>query len=156
MKVALCISGKLGDWDQCADSILQNIITPLRPDIFLATWDDEDYQNFVQFYKPKKWITFNFKEKKKALNNLIFDVIQQPSAGLVPMLYNIHACNNLRVQHEHTTKTNYDLIIRMRPDVMVLEQIKIHEIRDCIKNNLIRLPYFESTNIYAPRSHQRS
>jgi hypothetical protein len=31
---------------------------------------------------------------------------------------------------------------------MVLEQIKKHEIKDCIKNNLIRLPYFESTNIY--------
>ena len=65
MKVALCFSGKLGDWDQCTDSILQNIILPFKPDIFLTTWDDENYQDFVQFYKPKKWITFNFEEKKE-------------------------------------------------------------------------------------------
>ena len=148
MKVALCFSGKLGDWDQCTDSILQNIITPLKPDIFLATWDDEDYQSFVQFYKPKRWITFNFKEKKESLDNLIPDTPQQPSAGLAPMLYNMHACNSLRAEYESAIKIKYDLIIRMRPDIMVLEQIKKHEIDDCIKNNTIRLPYFESTNIY--------
>ena len=70
MKVALCFSGKLGDWKDCTASIIQNIILPLKPDIFLATWDDEDYQHFIQFYKPLKWRTFNFKEKKEAIDNL--------------------------------------------------------------------------------------
>ena len=33
-------------------------------------------------------------------------------------------------------------------DIQVLEQIKSHEIKDCLKNKHIRLPLFESTNIY--------
>ena len=148
MKVALCFSGKLGDWEFCAESIIQNIIIPLKPDIFLSTWDDEDYQGFVEHYKCKRWRIINLKEKEKVLDNLIFDVVEKPNAGLIPMLYNMHACNSLRVSHEHKSGTSYDLIIRMRPDIMVLEQIKSYEIKDCIKNNLIRLPYFESANIY--------
>ena len=148
MKSALCFSGKLGGWERCYESIKQNIIAPLSPDIFLATWDNENYQDFIQFYKPKKWRAFNFKEKGRELDSLIFDVAQKPSKGLIPMLYNMHACNDLRVSHERMSKSDYDLIIRMRPDIKILEQIKIHEIKDCIKNNLIRLPYFESSNIY--------
>jgi hypothetical protein len=45
-------------------------------------------------------------------------------------------------------KKDYDLVIRLRPDVMVLEQIKKHEIKDCLKNKNILLPLFESDNIY--------
>tara|TARA_Y100000310_G_C20587002_1_gene765961 strand:+ start:127 stop:936 length:810 start_codon:yes stop_codon:yes gene_type:complete len=149
IKIALCFSGKLGDWESCRESIYQNIITPLKPDIFLSTWDDEDYQGFTEYYNPKKWRTFNLEEKQKTLDNLIFDVIQNPSAGLVPMLYNMYACNALRHTYEHQKNFNYDLIIRIRPDLMVLEQIKPHEIRECAKNpRIIRLPLFESTNIY--------
>ena len=46
IKTALCFSGKLGDWAHCTDSIYENIILPLKPDIFLSTWDDENFQDF--------------------------------------------------------------------------------------------------------------
>jgi len=35
MKVALCFSGKLGAWKLTRDSIFENVILPLKPDIFL-------------------------------------------------------------------------------------------------------------------------
>ena len=146
MKVALCFSGKLGDWKGCRDSIIDNIITPLKPDIFSSTWCSEDYQGFAQSYKPKRWRVLDV--DKETLDNLTFDCIAKPSPGLAPMLYNMYSCNSLRRNYGRQNNIKYDLIIRLRPDVMVLEQIKKHEIKDCIKNNLIRLPYFESKNIY--------
>jgi len=148
MKVALCFSGKLGDWEDCTSSIVENIIKPLKPDIFLSTWESEDYQRFTQFYKPKKWRVFNLDIAQKTFDNFTSDCVSTPSAGLIPMVYNMYACNSLRHSYEKKNKIKYDLIIRLRPDVMVLEQIKKHEIADCVRNNLIRLPYFESTNIY--------
>ena len=146
MKVALCFSGKLGDWKECSESIIQNIISPLKPDIFLSTWDDEPYEDFVKFYKPASWRAINFKETMKLLKpeNLAYE----PNAGLIPMLAGIKAVNSIFQRHQQLKKKDYDLVIRLRPDVMVLEQIKKHEIKDCLKNKNILLPLFESDNIY--------
>ena len=146
MKVALCFSGKLGDWKECSESIIKNIISPLKPDIFLSTWDDEPYEDFVKFYKPASWQAINFEETMKLLKpeNLAYE----PNAGLIPMLAGIKAVNSIFQRYQQLKKKDYDLVIRLRPDVMVLEQIKKHEIKDCLKNKNIRLPLFESDNIY--------
>ena len=146
MKVALCFSGKLGDWKECSESIIKNIISPLKPDIFLSTWDDEPYEDFVKFYKPASWQAINFEETMKLLKpeNLAYE----PNAGLIPMLACIKAVNSIFQRYQQLKKKDYDLVIRLRPDVMVLEQIKKHEIKDCLKNKNILLPLFESDNIY--------
>ena len=64
------------------------------------------------------------------------------------MLAGIKAVNSIFQRHQQLKKKDYDLVIRLRPDVMVLEQIKKHEIKDCLKNKNILLPLFESDNIY--------
>lgn len=147
-KIALCFSGKLGEWEACSESIWNNIVNPLNPDVFLSTWDDQDYKYFTNYYKPKRINISNYRDSRRAISKPILDFPQGISPGLLPMLYNMHACNKLCNLHAKSNKIKYDLIIRLRPDILVLEQIKKHEIEDCIKNNLIRLPYFESDNIY--------
>jgi hypothetical protein len=72
----------------------------------------------------------------------------QPNSGLIPMLAGIKTSNTIFQNYSLLKKINYDLVIRIRPDIQVLEQIKPHEIKDCLKNKHIRLPLFESTNIY--------
>jgi len=147
MKTALCFSGKLGDWEICRESIFDNIILPLKPDIFLSTWNDEPYPEFIDYYKPKKWKALNFRETMSLINPKD-NFPQQPNTGLIPMLAGIKAVNSILNEHLIKNKTQYDLVIRLRPDIEVLEQIKMHEVKDCIKNKLIRLPLFESDNIY--------
>ena len=134
MKIALCFSGKLDEWKSCADSVVQNVVGPLKPDIFLSTWDDEDYKHFSNYYKPKKINISNYEETKPAIKNLISDCSQDISPGLLPMLYNMHSCNRLYNSYSRSNKIKYDLIIRLRPDILVLEQIKKHEI---VKGNVI-------------------
>ena len=146
MRVALCFSGKLGEWKECSESIAQNIISPLKPDIFLSTWDDEPYEEFVRYYKPKKWKAINFKDSMSFLRPE--KLAHKPNAGLIPMLAGMKAANSIQNEYKLRKKIRYDLVIRMRPDIKVLEQIKKHEREDCVKNKLIRLPLFESTNIY--------
>lgn len=141
MKTALLFSGKLGDWKECSNSITKNIINPLKPDIFFATWNTENYPDFYNYYKPKKFTITGDEDLR------LFDIHKhpvEPSKGLLPMLFNMKAVYNLFCNQ----KTKYDLVIRLRPDIQVLEQIKKHELHDCIKNKSIRLPFFESSNIY--------
>ena len=93
IKTALCFSGKLGDWAHCTDSIYENIILPLKPDIFLSTWDDENYQDFVSFYKPKKWQALNFKDTMDFLKPE--NLAHETNAGLIPMLVGLKAANSM-------------------------------------------------------------
>lgn len=128
-------------------SILENIIWPLKPDIFVTTWDDQPSYDFCNFYKPVKRSILNFEETMDHLGPT--DKLPcQPGAGLIPMTAGLKILNTMVQDHMAYKKKEYDLIIRLRPDVEVLEQIKVHEIKDCAKNKHIRLPLFESTNIY--------
>ena len=128
-------------------SILENIIWPLKPDIFVTTWDDQPSYDFCNFYKPVKRRILNFEETMDHLGPT--DKLPcQPGAGLIQMTAGLKFFNTMFQDHMAYKKKEYDLIIRLRPDVEVLEQIKVHEIKDCAKNKHIRLPLFESTNIY--------
>lgn len=147
MKVALWFSGKLGDWEESLISITENIILPLRPDIFFTTWDDQPYHEFREYYKPVKSQILNFEDTMNFMGHMD-NLPYQPSPGLIPMLAGIKTSNTIFQNYSLLKKINYDLVIRIRPDIQVLEQIKVHEIKDCLKNKHIRLPLFESTNIY--------
>ncbi len=147
MKTALLFSGKLGDWENCIESITKNIIQPLSPDIFISTWDDQPYQEFCQYYRPTRQHILNFDQVMKVVGS-IDQLKLEPNPGLIPMLAGLKTCHTMYQDYITYKKTEYDLVVRLRPDVQVLEPIKIHEKNDCIKNKLIRLPLFESENIY--------
>jgi len=146
MKTALCFSGKLGDWKDAQESIFENIILPLRPDIFLSTWIDEDYQDFCNTYHPKRFLIKDYKIAQKEIDMSKF--MCQPNKGLIPMLQNLSYVNKLKNDYRKLKNVKYDLVIRLRPDTSVLEQIKPHEIKECVNSDHIKLPFFESLNIY--------
>lgn len=128
-------------------SIVENIIWPIKPDIFVTTWDDQPSYDFCQYYKPVKRKILNFKDTMDHLGPTD-KLPYQPSPGLIPMAAGLKILNTMVHDYTNYKKKQYDLIIRLRPDVEVLEQIKVHELKDCTKNKHIRLPLFESTNIY--------
>lgn len=147
MRTALLFSGKLGDWKHCVESITKNIIWPLRPDIFLTTWEDQPSYDFANYYNPVKREILSFEKTMKLLDPTK-NLPCEPGPGLIPMLVGVKASNTMFHNYASLKKINYDLVIRLRPDIQVLEQIKTHEIKDCLKNKHIRLPLFESDNIY--------
>ena len=147
MKIALLFSGKLGEWERCSESIVENIIWPLKPDIFISTWDDQPSYDFCNYYNPTRRQILNFDNTMKNMGS-IDHLDCTPSPGLIPMLAGLKSCHTMYYNYITYKKLNYDLIIRLRPDIQVLEQIKKHELQDCIKSKSIRLPFFESTNIY--------
>jgi hypothetical protein len=142
-KIALLFSGKLGQWTESSQSILENIVWPLRPDVYVTTWDDQPSYDFCSFYNPVNKLILNFKETMDYLGPTD-KLACEPNAGLIPMLAGLKILNTML----HESSKQYDLVIRLRPDVQVLEQIKPDELKDCLNNQHIRLPFFESVNIY--------
>jgi hypothetical protein len=147
MKVALCFSGKLGNWLDCRESIVEYLIKPLKPDIFLATWEDETFEAFSLYYRPKRISINSYPTVKGKVIDNLFGTIK-PNEGLAPMLYNIQECNNLRKSYEKNKKIKYDLVIRIRPDILLHERISKKDIDSATKTKSLRVPYFESHNTY--------
>ena len=141
MKVALCISGKLGEWRIAKQSILDKIIKPFKPDVFISTWDNQDCKEFLNFYKPIKFELLNFKYHE----NEIFKAGDNRSLGLKPMTYGMLRSFQLIPKDA----LDYDLVIRLRPDLKIIDSIRKHEAKSpkCIK-----LPFYESHSIY---DHQK-
>lgn len=136
MKVAICISGHLRTFDKCINNIRENIFKPVKEnfdtDIFLSTWEDDMDISFM-------------KE-----DNIIVDMEK-------PLIFDMGSKNYLKYPNLccHTTCDNatsmwykvgqsfgmvndaYDLIIRIRPDVIYENKIDIDLLKESISNNKI-------------------
>ena len=144
MKVALCFSGKLGEWKQTRDSISENIIAPLNPDIFLFTWEGEDYRKFCKHYKPTRFSILDYDNHSKKMESSTIEIW----SGLKPMTFGMKKVSGVLHDYIKLHKKKYDLVIRLRPDLDVLDQIKPHEIKHSINQKHIKLPFYEGHKIY--------
>ena len=144
MKVALCFSGKLGAWERTKDSIFENVISPLKPDIFLFTWEEEDYRKFCRHYKPTRFSILDYENHSHKMKSSTIEIW----SGLKPMTFGMKKVFGVLSDYVKLHKKNYDLVVRLRPDLDVLDQIKPHEIKDAIKRKHIKLPFYEGHKIY--------
>jgi len=144
MKVALCFSGKLGAWQQTKESIYNNVILPLKPDIFLFTWEGEDYRKFCKHYKPTRFSILDYENHSHKMKSPTIKIW----SGLKPMTFGMKKVFGVLDDYIRLHKKNYDLVIRLRPDLDILDQIKPHEIQDAIKRKHIKLPFYEGHKVY--------
>jgi hypothetical protein len=67
IKVALCISGQMRNYEDCYDRLYKYIIKPFEPDIFIHTWSNRGCSPVVTVRTEER---FNYKEKTwKKYNN---------------------------------------------------------------------------------------
>ena len=144
MKVALCFSGKLGAWEQTKQSITKHVIDPLKPDIFLFTWEGEDYHKFCRYYKPTRFSILDYQDHARKMKSTTIDIW----SGLKPMTFGMKKVFGVLADYMRLHKKKYDLIIRLRPDLDVLDPLKPHELKDAIKRKHIKMPFYEGHKIY--------
>ena len=144
MKVALCFSGKLGDWEKSRDSILENILVPLKPDIFLFTWESEDYNDFIRFYKPLRFSILDYNKYQPQMKYNSVEAWQ----GLKPMTFGMMKSFQVLKDYVTASSKEYDLVIRLRPDLQIQDRIKMHEIKESISRKHLKLPFYEGFKVY--------
>jgi len=129
MKIALCISGHLRQYDKCVNSLYKNIILPYKTDNYLSIWDRIDVSDeriisseFIRYltelYKCGVLVS-NFdsiyalcKDKCSELNkiNLSYNISNFMCCDYLLSTFIKHACFDLN---------DYDFIIKCRPDIIV-------------------------------------
>jgi len=169
MKVAVCLSGQMRSYKDCYDNLMKYIIKPLNADIFLHTWtevgsshkENRDTTEIVsknllqKMYKPKKLeieehkIEYNDELLGKKVPNLLKKTEPVHYKSALPMYYQIYKSFKLLEEYVEQTQKSYDIVIRIRPDSMFLEEIPKHLLKKSMKekNLLYYADYAINTNI---------
>jgi hypothetical protein len=155
MRVALCLSGHLREFEQAYGSIKEKLLDRYRPDVFIATWNELGYwtkhddlaikssgkitpiqwNNLKQMYEPKKMTSEDLSDQKQHGFNQKADQIITSlrmaqrwgrKPNIVGMFYKIHQCDQLRQEYERENNFKYDLVIRSRPD-LCLKQFSLQK-----------------------------
>ena len=152
MKVAYCFSGLLRTFDKTYEKISKNILKILPGDIFIHTWDtlgnnstktwwsgDEKYGQKIEnkiidevnrLYDPAKIL---IEEQSKLLKH---DYTEYNSSrkgefqNTFSMWYSIYSSNKLRLEYEKQNHIKYDVVFRMRFDMLPLNTIDLNQVED--------------------------
>jgi|SRR5579885_839567 len=140
MKIAVCLSGHLRKFEETFPLLQKHLLNHYDCDIFLHTWDkmgyvsrykgdarsDETlkYIEAVQaLYKPKKIVVESssfVEELKRQGDEYAPHLRNEPKhvGHMASMFYKIYAANELRKFHERETNTQYEWVVRCRPDLL--------------------------------------
>jgi len=135
MKVSLLLTGHMRCWKHVWPHIKAQFIDKYDPDIFVSTWTDEgwwrpnstrgfneqspllDVDRFIELYHPVVMEVDDYKDHESYLNDIASkykNYIHNPK-NVVSMYYKMAKGIKLLEKSVH----NYDLVIRMRPDLVV-------------------------------------
>lgn len=154
MKVAICMSGQLRTYKKCYENLMKYIVKPMNADIFIQVWDkvgashkegeiksDEvNKKEIVEMYNPKEIVIES--QPKGSSDNLYGKKVPEKLKEIEPihyksalsMFYQIKSCNDLAVNYAKENKFKYDIIIRIRPDTMFLQNIPKRLVRKVLKS----------------------
>lgn len=162
MKIAICISGQPRNLNKSYPGIKEKLLDPYSPDVFIHTWyNKEDIgtnrvnswghkieENLNQFTLSNIFEKYNPK-KFKIENQINFCLpleLQDTNYhfNMTSMLYSMNEANNLKKQYEAENNFKYDVVIRTRFDLNILDELnilsldlnnKIHCLNDCSHYN---------------------
>ena len=127
-RVALCISGAIRNKEIFCSNIIEKILKPYNPDIFICVYDGNNPSESKYLYDTLKPVTMMIHNKKpQKIKNKDF------LENSVSMFEKIYLCNELKKQHENKYNFKYDVVIRIRPDLLINSDFKIdfENINDC-------------------------
>lgn len=147
MKIALCLSGHLRNFERTYPTLYFYFLKNFDVDIFIHTWDKLGFscafktdhtlndtstklEEAKRLYKPKNIIVESVdfvEELKRQGDEYAPHLRNEPKhvGHMASMFYKIYACNELKNKYVRETGTKYDWVIRCRPDLLFHEKIEL-------------------------------
>ena len=137
IKIAVCISGQIRTWEYCCENI-KNFLKDTDEyefDYFIHTWDtndftligdttpiyekENDFENFIDFYKPKLYKIESNEDFKKRLFKKWKDKHGEPM-NTVNLMYSFYKSVTLKKLWERKCGFKYDYVVKIRPDIQFI------------------------------------
>jgi protein YibB len=153
-KIAICMSGNIRTFNLCNENIHNNIIQPLlnsgcQINTFLSTWNDDDYTNNLDiinnFFTQIEVENYNndfFTNNYSTTQYLNYPGLccSTTSSNASSMHYKIKKVYELAKKYTEINNIDYDIIIRIRPDIIYNNQIDLGNIKSSLLNNYLYMP----------------
>lgn len=131
-------------YKKCYGYLKQSVIEPLDPDIFVDTWkkpggttnasgvtaDQKPVteETLRRLYAPTSFRIEKFKEQYFTQKNGVTVPKQLREhtnhwKGNIPMFYKMNGCNRMKSEYEAENRFTYDLVIKLRPDMIVRREL---------------------------------
>lgn len=164
LRAALCFSGHCRNFELCYPSIYEHVIKPLEAggyevDTFLATWDNlghrsqgfegkTDFAKVVELLKPKSVSIEKFDRERYSSRYRSNQWQAQPhlrNANTAPdaisMWQRVYSSWDLmdkyrRVRGGNTSNDYYNVIFRMRPDIVYDTALAVNDVKNLIPNTV--------------------
>ena len=137
INVALCVTGKVDHENikEIYESWKKNLLDYYNVDIFMNIDKTNDYINTI--IKPKKCVLFDGSIKNENLD-----------INSNTMFYRIYECNKYSIEYEQNNNFKYDIIIRIRVDIILFEKLYLENFKENIVYFPTRNKKAEISNIY--------
>ena len=163
MKIALCLSGYFGSTNDTSSSglkgfkyIKENLLDLYDIDVFIHTWDTQNYDDIIKNYNP--WIKNIAAEKQLLFKNEIGKISknesyfskfgQSPSAPflMLSQAYGRKRSINLKKDYESQINFTYDAVIYARFDLGVrdLHAFELYRCCEIVFSPDFNMKYFYS------------
>lgn len=143
MRVALCISGQVRPaWRESFVSCKQHIIDPLTPDVFLSSWADDEGQ-YLELREMSRAYNCKLAETEShvlAHLNMYSTFKHPPNIDRYtfwPMFHSIYKANHLKSIWEQMFGFRYDVVIRIRSDILIDRNIDQSSLDEACKANYV-------------------
>eukprot|EP00929_Paragymnodinium_shiwhaense_P101056 TRINITY_DN63815_c0_g1_i1.p1 TRINITY_DN63815_c0_g1~~TRINITY_DN63815_c0_g1_i1.p1 ORF type:complete len:288 (+),score=59.99 TRINITY_DN63815_c0_g1_i1:514-1377(+) len=132
-RVALCLSGQMRTFRMMYPPLKYNLLKHYKPDVFIHTWSDIGGQvggpvlksELDLLYRPCKAVIEQLPENStRALHGVEVPLVlrrldPKGSRHALPQFYKMWACNELKKGIEERRSVLYDVVVRMRPDMLL-------------------------------------
>lgn len=125
MKTAICFSGELRSIDKTYPILKEKLMNRFSDyDIFYHTWsDDPDLSKIYCIEKDSRTKNIFIENRITIPEKPIYEKNKRPEVfvqGLLRQLYCLKKCNSLKTQYEKENNFLYDVVVRIRPDILII------------------------------------
>tara|TARA_R100001015_G_scaffold19003_2_gene14073 strand:- start:6011 stop:6811 length:801 start_codon:yes stop_codon:yes gene_type:complete len=162
MKVALCLSGLMRDFETSGASYNEFICNHLKADVFVHTWKENAESSNTRFSSSKmsdvddkrQFFTNTFPNSKVSFCiedfNSDWNFRKNFGNNLAPrttaiMYYSIYKSNLLKTKYEENNDFVYDIVIRARMDFLMKQNIDMSELLECCGDDKV---VYVGTNLF--------
>ena len=141
IKIGICMSGHMRTYTHCKENIKKMILDPLKSfnvKLFLSTWGEFENSDFELIETEQETNFFFEKFSTDNWKNYIPLMSNTTCPNSVSQLYKINKSYDL------TNKNNFDVIVRIRPDIIYNTKIDLFCIKNCLFDNYLYMPEFHN------------
>jgi hypothetical protein len=147
LKIAVQVFGHVRTFEKCAPSLKKYFLRYYDCDVFIHTWstldhetktwhkrktsghsiDQSQFENKIQSIYSPKIIKIGHQVPEdlgtfKAPNSRTLSIY-----GIKSMFYSMEQANKLRERYEFQSKTEYDYVLMIRPDILLKKRLRIEQ-----------------------------